>query len=131
MNDSSADDPKIARLLEIRSAIDAVMGMSPSEVVHELVGALGAQLVGAIACVTDTREVRLWEAGDAPRHLHSLRAALQATRAIVMTSSSATARAWFVGCSRQLNVSPLEVIRENTDEAGGRVVRAAFGFATQ
>ncbi|HEY1682147.1 MAG TPA: hypothetical protein VGF98_10960 [Candidatus Tumulicola sp.] len=125
------DDPNIERLLRIPSAIEEVQQMSPSEVVHELVEALGAQLVAAIVCATETRVVRSWETGEAPKRVGSLRAALQATRSILMTCSSATARSWFVGCSSRLGyVSPLEVIREDTEEGRARVVRAAVGFAS-
>jgi hypothetical protein len=54
--------------------------VSPTVVVHELVEAFSAQLVAAIAGVTNTRDVRTWEDGDTPAQLDSLRAALEATR---------------------------------------------------
>jgi hypothetical protein len=100
--DVPSDDSRVELLTRIRPAMDAVERLAPPEVVHELADALGAQLVAAIACVHDTKHVRSWEAGAFPEHMESLRAALQATRAIVMLSGNATARAWFVGCSTRL-----------------------------
>jgi hypothetical protein len=112
------------------ASLDEVMDMKPPALVKELVEALGAQLVAAIADVGETRRVRAWERGETPQRLDALRTALQATRAIVETSGPATARAWFTGCSTLLNLtSPLEVLRENTQDSRTKVLRAAVTFA--
>jgi hypothetical protein len=103
------DDARLEGLSQIRPAIDEVIRMTASAIVCELTSALGAQLVAGIAGETTTAEVHSWEGGKAPARIDSLRAALQATRAIMATSGAATARSWFVGCSSRLNfVSPLE-----------------------
>jgi hypothetical protein len=112
------------------ASLDGVMDLASEALVKELVDALGAQLVAAIADVTETRRVRAWERGESPQRLESLRTALQATRAIVETCGPATARAWFTGCSSGLDfISPLEVLRENTQDSRTRVLRAAVTFA--
>lgn len=110
--------------------LEGVIELPGAAVVHELVAALGAQLVAAIAGVTETRRVRAWERGEHPQRIDTLRTALQVTRVIIARSSAASAKAWFTGTVPALDyVSPLEVLRENTSEARTRVLRAAVAFA--
>jgi hypothetical protein len=135
MQTSRAFQPSEAevRVARLGEDLDEILRLPIDAIVHELVENLGAQLVAAIAAVNETRLVRQWERAERhPQRAESLTAALQATRAILSTGDSGTARSWFVGCSSRLDfVSPLEVIRENTPDARVRIVRAAFGFATQ
>jgi hypothetical protein len=127
---SGAVDERVSRL---GRDLDAVVGLPIRLVVEELIEALGAQLVAAIAGVGETRLVRSWERGERqPSREASLRAALQATRAILATAGPPTAKAWFLGCSSRLQyTSPLEVIREDTEQARTQTVRAAVGFSLQ
>lgn len=110
--------------------LEGVADLASAAVVHELVAALGAQLVAAIADVTETRRVRAWERDEHPRRIETLRTALQATRAIMSRSNAEAAKAWFTGTVPALDyVSPLEVLRENNPEARTRVLKAAVAFA--
>lgn len=116
----------------LKNRLDGVQMLAAPAVVHELVEALGAQLVAAIAGVRHTATVRSWERGiDPPKRLRVLIAALKATRAIELTASALTARVWFVSENSWLGKSPLEIARLNSSESSVKLVQAAVGFSLQ
>ena len=117
-----------------RSA-DDVPRLPTSDVVAELVSALGPRVVAYLGGVSHTKFVRNWTTGRAVPHGRreaALRGALQAVRILLTAETHAVAQAWFIGANRHLGLeAPASVLRAADDpEDVSRVVRAASAFVS-
>ena len=106
--------------------------MDTGQISAELASVLGARLTAAAGGVGATRLVREWIAGEhKPARPTALATALKAARVIADRDGEMVAQRWFVGTNHLLgHVSPLEVLRENTEDSRTRVMRAAVAFVT-
>lgn len=105
------------------------------QLVDQLRGLLGAQLVAYLGAVKETRAVRQWAAGEREPGVavvQRLRLAYQVAGLIAESKNSpAILQAWFQGANPQLeDWSPARVLRENPpDEVSPQVLSAARSFA--
>ncbi|WP_285026928.1 hypothetical protein [Plantibacter sp. ME-Dv--P-122b] len=103
------------------------------ELVEDLRGILGAQLLAYLGNVRETRAVRQWAEGtrvpSAATELR-LRTALQVAGILLERDHPRIAQSWFQGLNPQLDdESPARLIREgDIDEVGPRVIAAARAF---
>jgi hypothetical protein len=102
-----------ARIVDERTIAD-VLQLPFAAVVHELIEMLGPTSTAILGDVTETTDVRAWEAGAAPHGAIEprLRAALQATRLLSMSDGPLVAKAWWFGMNPRFDgVAPAEVLR--------------------
>lgn len=114
--------------------LDAVAELHDAAIASELARTLGLKLTAILGGVAETRSVKAWMSGETPlARRDNLIAALQATRAIVSASGTATAQRWFLGCNSHFDFeAPAVVLRDhNTPEVRTKLVRAAIAFATR
>jgi hypothetical protein len=93
----------------------------------------GQRLAAAITGVDDARTVGRWIRGQEPQTANRsrLRDAYQIAKLIEIAESKETAQAWFLGMNPGLNDEPpAQVIAEDPDEGGKRVMKAARTFLT-
>jgi hypothetical protein len=116
------------------AAHDRAMRLPFQALVNELVGMLGARLVGYIAGVTETRAVQEWAKGvrdpKDPELERRLRLVLQTAYLVAEHDSREVAQAWFQGLNPQLDDrAPAQLLREGEiAEVGREVLAAARAF---
>lgn len=104
------------------------------QIVEQLRGLLGAQLVAYLGNVQETRAVRLWAEGARTPSIATeqrLRLALQVAGVLTERDHPRVAQSWFQGMNPQLDdESPARLIRTGElDKVGPRVLAAARSFA--
>src|SRR5580704_1531486 len=83
-------------------------------IVAELKEWIGLGLPAMAGGVNETRYVRSWIEGTAPRRPEALRAAWRAAYIITATDGAETARAWMMGQNPAFDFrAPIRVLREN------------------
>jgi hypothetical protein len=103
-----------------------------SSIVSELADWIGLGLTAMAGGVNETRYVRSWIEGTAPRRPEALRAAWRAAYVITALDGPETAKAWMMGQNPVFDFkAPVRVLREhNDDETRSAIVRAAVQFAS-
>jgi hypothetical protein len=104
-----------------------------SEKAQYLQQLFGQRLAAAITGVDDARTVGRWIRGQEPQTAYRgrLRDAYQVAKLIELAESMETARAWFLGMNPGLDdAPPAQVIAEDPEEGGRRVMKAARSFLT-
>ncbi len=112
--------------------MDEADGMLIPAIVTDLVSWIGLGLTAMAGGVQETRFVRPWIQGKAPRRPASLRAAWRAAYIIKTLCGPEAAKAWFIGQARDFDFeAPITKLESNTAEARTAVVRSAVRFATR
>ena len=114
-------------------ALQLVTRSSWAEMASYLQQLFGQRLTAAITGVDDARTVGRWIRGQEPQTAFRgrLRDAYQIAKLIELAESRETARAWFMGMNPSLNdAPPAQVIAEDVQEGGRRVMKAARTFLT-
>lgn len=95
-------------------AVNGVLSLSDQEVAEELVDRLGVKIIALLKSGSSPRNATEWYKGArAPKRPEALRAALQATRALVTGYGDDAARGWFMSANPDLDMrSPLMFLRE-------------------
>lgn len=112
-------------------ALQSATRSSWAEMASYLQQLFGQRLTAAITGVDDARTVGRWIRGQEPQHAYRgrLRDAYQVAKLIELAESRETARAWFLGMNPSLNdAPPAQVIAEDLQEGGRRVMKAARSF---
>lgn len=114
------------------AAHDAVTKTSWSDKARYLQQMFGQREAAVITGVSDAKTVGRWIRGDQspqPAQQRRLAAAFQVAKLIELATSTDVARSWFLGMNPGLNDElPAQVIAEDIDEGGKRVMRAARTF---
>ena len=114
-------------------ALQLVTRSTWAEMASYLQQLFGQRLTAAITGVEDARTVGRWIRGQEPQTSYRarLRDAYQVATLIELAESRETARAWFLGMNPSLNdAPPAQVIAEDLQEGGRRVMKAARTFLT-
>lgn len=114
-------------------AYNDALRLPPAELVDALRTVLGARLVAYIAGVDGTAMIRDWAAGvtsPPAAAMTRLRTAYRVVRVLTHEASPGMAASWLQGTHPDLDDrSPARILRDDTDDAQERVLRAALAFA--
>ena len=114
-------------------AYNDALRLSPAELVDALRTTLGARLVTYIAGTSATATVRDWVTGIASppaAAMTKLRMAYRVVSVLTHSASPGLAASWLQGKHPDLDDrSQARILREGSDDAHERVLRAAFAFA--
>lgn len=114
-------------------AHQAVIRSTWAEKARYLQELFGQRLTAAMTGVDDARTVGRWIRGQEPQvaQRERLRDAYQIAKLIEIAESKETAKAWFLGMNPGLDDEPpAQVIAEDLQEGGKRVMKAARTFIT-
>ncbi|WP_100509744.1 hypothetical protein [Mycobacteroides abscessus] len=117
------------------AAYREAIALSTPQLVSELAGLLGLNLVAYLGSATELSAVRQWANGTrilaSECDVERLRLAFRATRLLILRDSKEVAQAWFQGLNPMLgDVSPARALREgDLTIEGPRVLAAARQFA--